>query len=179
FIRNAMRHGNGQLPPGAPQFTKALTTLRTLRSMLATSLRSYENCMHDPKALAALDFQTLITLTKVEASELAAATVMSAMRACGLAGYRNDGDYTIGRYLRDVLSSPIMINNDRILANLAPSALVSPIPRFLRECAPPTRSPCTRVRHGLTRAPRRPIRFPAWRRRSSWGSGSTVSTPAR
>src|SRR6266566_5109815 len=133
FIRNAMRHANGQLPPGAPQFTKALTTLRTLRSMLATSLRSYENCMHDPKALAALDFQTLITLTKVEASELAAATVMSAMRACGLSGYRNDGDYTIGRYLRDVLSSPIMINNDRILANLAPSALVSPIPRFLRE----------------------------------------------
>jgi acyl-CoA dehydrogenase len=133
FIRNAMRHGNGQPPPGAPQFTKALTTLRTLRSMLATSIRRYEKCMDDPKALAALDFQTLITLTKVEASELAAATVMSAMRACGLSGYRNDGDYSIGRYLRDVLSSPIMINNDRILANLAPSALMSPIPRFLSE----------------------------------------------
>src|SRR5579864_571860 len=69
FIRNAMRHANGQLPPGAPQFTKALTTLRTLRSMLATSLRRYTECMDDPKALAALEFQTLITLTKVEASE--------------------------------------------------------------------------------------------------------------
>ena len=133
FIRNAMRHGNGQLPPGAPQFTKALATLRTLRSMLATSLRRYMQCMDDPKALAALDFQTLITLTKVEASELAAATVMSAMRACGLSGYRNDGDYSIGRYLRDVLSSPIMINNDRILSNLAPSALMSPMPKFLSE----------------------------------------------
>jgi acyl-CoA dehydrogenase len=133
FIRNAMRHGNGQLPPGAPQFTKALTTLRTLRSMLATSLRRYMQCMDDPKALAALDFQTLITLTKVEASELAAATVMSAMRACGLSGYRNDGDYSIGRYLRDVLSSPIMINNDRILTNLASSALMSPMPKFLSE----------------------------------------------
>ena len=133
FIRNAMRHSNGQLPPGAPQFTKALTTLRTLRSMLATSIRRYETTMDDPKALAALDFQTLITLTKVEASELAASTVMSAMRACGLSGYRNDGDYSVGRYLRDVLSSPIMINNDRILANLASSALMSPIPRFLSE----------------------------------------------
>ena len=133
FIRNAMRHGNGQLPPGAPQFTRALTTLRTLRSMLATSLRRYTQCMDDPKALAALDFQTLITLTKVEASELAASTVMSAMRACGLSGYRNDGDYSIGRYLRDVLSSPIMINNDRILANLASPALMSPIPKFLSE----------------------------------------------
>src|SRR5579863_1936106 len=71
FVRNAMRHG-GQLPPGAPQFTRALATLRTLRGMLCTSIRKYEACMDDPQALAALDFQTLITLTKVEASELAA-----------------------------------------------------------------------------------------------------------
>jgi acyl-CoA dehydrogenase len=133
FIRNAMRHGNGQLPPGAPQFTRALTTLRTLRGMLASSLRRYTQCMDDPQALDSLDFQTLITLTKVEASELAAATVMSAMRACGLAGYRNDGDYSIGRFLRDVLSSPIMINNERILSGLAASALLSPIPKLLSE----------------------------------------------
>ena len=58
---------SGQLPPGAPQFTRALATLRTLRGMLASSLRRYEQCMDDPQALAALDFQTLITLTKVEA----------------------------------------------------------------------------------------------------------------
>ena len=70
----------------------------------------------------------MITLTKVEASELAAATVMSAMRACGLSGYRNDGDYSLGRHLRDVLSSPIMINNDRILSNLATPALMSADP---------------------------------------------------
>lgn len=133
FIRNAMRHSNGQLPPGAPQFTKAMSTLRTLRGMLTTSLRRYQQVMDDPQAIAALDFQTMITLTKVEASELAAATVMSAMRATGLAGYRNDGDYTLGRHLRDVLSSPIMINNDRILANLATPALMSAIPTSLRE----------------------------------------------
>jgi len=132
FVRNAMRHG-GQLPPGAPQFTRALATLRTLRGMLATSLRRYEHCMNDPQALAALEFQTLITLTKVEASELAAQTVMSAMRACGLSGYRNDSEYSIGRHLRDVLSSPIMINNDRILANLATPVLMSPVAASLRD----------------------------------------------
>ncbi len=133
FVRTAMRHSNGQLPPGAPQFTKAMATLRTLRGMLTTSLLRYQQLMDDPQALAALDFQTLITLTKVEASELAASTVMSAMRACGLAGYRNDGDYTLGRHLRDILSSPIMINNDRILTNLATPALMSAIPASLRE----------------------------------------------
>ena len=133
FIRQAMRTANGQLPPGAPQFTKALQTLRTLRGMLANSLRAYERHMGDPKALASVDFQSLITLTKVEASELAVSVVMSAMRACGLSGYRSDGDFTIGRHLRDVLSSPIMINNDRILANLSSSSLMTPIPTSMRD----------------------------------------------
>jgi len=132
FVRNAMRH-SGQLPPGAPQYTRALATLRTLRGVLGQSLRRYEQCMNDPQALSTLEFQTQITLTKVEVSELAAATVMQAMRACGLSGYRNDSEYSIGRHLRDVLSSPIMINNDRILANLATPALMSPIAASLHD----------------------------------------------
>ena len=53
---------------------------------------------------------------------------MSAMRACGLSGYRNDGDFSVGRHLRDVLSSPLMINNDRILANIATASLMSGVP---------------------------------------------------
>jgi acyl-CoA dehydrogenase len=133
FIRQAVRASGGNMPPGAPQFTKALSTLRTLRGMLATSLRTYERRMDDPKALASLEFQSMITLTKVEASELAVATVMSALRACGLSGYRSDSEFSIERHLRDVLSSPIMINNDRILANLANSALLTPIPGSVRD----------------------------------------------
>ena len=54
------------------------------------------------------------------------------MRACGLAGYRNDGEVSLGRHLRDVLSAPIMINNDRILANLAGSMLVADVPQSIR-----------------------------------------------
>jgi acyl-CoA dehydrogenase len=133
FIRQAMRGGNGQLPPGAPQFTKALASLRTLRGMLATSLRTYERNMNDPKALSSVEFQSLITMTKVEASEHAVGIVLSALRACGLSGYRADGDFSIGRHLRDVLSAPIMINNDRILANLASSSLMTPIPASMRD----------------------------------------------
>jgi len=52
----------------------------------------------------------------VQASELAVTAVLSSLRACGLSGYRNDTEFTIGRLLRDVLSAPLMINNDRILA---------------------------------------------------------------
>jgi acyl-CoA dehydrogenase len=69
----------------------------------------------------------------VNASELAVGTVMSAMQTCGLSGYRNDGEFSIGRHLRDILSSPVMINNDRILANVATASLVSGIPDSLSD----------------------------------------------
>jgi acyl-CoA dehydrogenase len=133
FIRQAARQAGGQLPPGAPQFTKVLSALRTLRAMLGNSMNVYERHMNDPKALATLEFQSMITLTKVEASEMAVAVVLAAMRVCGLSGYRRDGDFSIERSLRDVLSSPIMINNERILANLASTALLTPVPGSVRD----------------------------------------------
>ena len=133
FIRQAARAAGGQVPPGAPQFTRVLASLRTLRAMLSNSMRVYERSMDDPKALASLDFQSLITLTKVEASEQAVAIVLAALRVCGLSGYRTDGEFSIERSLRDVLSAPIMINNERILANLASSALLTPVPSSVRD----------------------------------------------
>jgi acyl-CoA dehydrogenase len=128
FVRHAVRQSNGQMPPGAAHFTQAVSSLRTLRGVLASTLRSYEVAMTDEKAVTSLEFQSMITLTKVHASELAVATVLSALRACGLSGFRNDSEFSIGRHLRDVLSAPLMINNDRILANLAASSLMTPLP---------------------------------------------------
>lgn len=132
FIRKAARQSGGVLPPGAAHFTKARASLQMLRSLVAAGLARFEAVADDPQALATLDFQSATALTKVEASELAVATVLSAMRAAGLAGYRNDGEFTLGRHLRDVLSAPIMINNDRILANVANTALMSGLPTSLR-----------------------------------------------
>jgi acyl-CoA dehydrogenase len=128
FVRQAMRTSGGQAPPAAGQLTKAVATLRTVRGLLASALHSYERAMDDEKALRSLEFQSMITLLKVEVSELACKTVLDAMRACGLSGYRNDGDFTVGRHLRDVLSSPVMINNDRILASLAALSAVTGLP---------------------------------------------------
>jgi acyl-CoA dehydrogenase len=107
-------------------------SLRALRALIASMLDRYEAIQTDPDALAALDFQTSINLLKVDASELAVETVTAAMRTCGLTGYRNDGEASLGRHLRDILSAPIMINNDRILANLAASSLLSDIPQSIR-----------------------------------------------
>src|SRR5258708_1152755 len=128
FVRHVVRQSNGQTPPGAAHFTQAVSTLRMLRGVLATSLRSYESVMSDEKAISALEFQAMITLTKVQVSELAVTTVLTSLRACGLSGYRNATQFTIRPPLRDVVSSPLMINNDRILTNLATTSLMTPLP---------------------------------------------------
>jgi acyl-CoA dehydrogenase len=133
FIRKAARGSGGQMPPGAAHFTSAKMALTKLRAMITSTMDTYAAHEHDERALSSLDFQSQINLLKVEASELAVATVMSAMRACGLSGYRNDGDFSVGRHLRDVLSAPIMINNDRILSNIATASLMSGIPATLRD----------------------------------------------
>jgi acyl-CoA dehydrogenase len=133
FVRKAARGAGGQMPPGAAHFTAAKMSLAKLRAIISANLDSYANREHDERALSAIDFQSSINLLKVEASELAVQTVMSAMRACGLAGYRNDGEFSVGRLLRDALSSPLMINNERILANIATSSLMSGVPTSLRD----------------------------------------------
>ena len=128
FVRNALRGSGGQMPPGAAHFTKAASSLRTMRAVLNSAMRSYQAAMADEKALGALEFQSMITMTKVQVSELAQETVLAALRACGLSGFRNDSEFSIGRHLRDVLSAPLMINNDRILANLAMTSVMTSLP---------------------------------------------------
>ena len=133
FVRKAARSSGGQMPPAAAHFTAAKMSLAKLRALIAANIDAFARAEHDERALGSLDFQSSITLLKVQASELAVETVMHAMRTTGLAGYRNDGDFTMGRHLRDVLSAPIMINNDRILANAATSTLMSGVPASLHD----------------------------------------------
>jgi acyl-CoA dehydrogenase len=133
FIRKAARGSGGQMPPGAAHFTAARMALTKLRAVITSTLDAYATHEHDERALSSLDFQSQVNLLKVQASELAVETVMCAMRACGLSGYRNDGDFSVGRHLRDVLSAPLMINNDRILANIATASLMSGVPASLRD----------------------------------------------
>ena len=133
FVRMVSRKSGGQLPPGAAHLTKAKSSLRALRGLVSSALERYEDALQDKRAMASVDFQATMNLLKVESSEQALATVMDAYRACGLAGYRNDSEFSIGRQLRDVLSSPLMISNDRILANMSAASLLSGVPKRLRD----------------------------------------------
>lgn len=132
FTRQAARHAAGQMPPGAVHYGRATSSLRSLRSLIASALDLYERARTDRAVMTSIDFQCAITMLKVEASELAVQAVMGAMRVCGLSGYRQDGDFSVSRQLRDILSSPIMIHNDRIVANGAGATLMATVPTSLR-----------------------------------------------
>ncbi len=131
FVRTVARAAKGTLPPGAPIATQASLSLMTLCNLLDSALADFARRAGDANALEDVGFQTSLNLLKVSASELSISTVMQAFNACGIAGYRNDSEFTIGRCLRDILSSSIMINNNRILTNVAPAALVGGVPERL------------------------------------------------
>ncbi|HLH88906.1 MAG TPA: acyl-CoA dehydrogenase family protein [Xanthobacteraceae bacterium] len=133
FTRKAMRGNGGQLPPGAAHLTRASASLRVLQASVTSALQRYEAILAGDGEAEGLDFQTTLNLLKVNASEMSIAIVTSCLQACGLAGYRNDGDFSVARNLRDALSSSVMINNDRILGNVASAALLVEVPALLTD----------------------------------------------
>ena len=82
FVRHAMHRADATMPPGATHLTRASASLRMLRGLVAGSLQRFESVALDPVALESVDFQSGMNLLKVNASELAVKTVMSAMQAC-------------------------------------------------------------------------------------------------
>jgi len=107
--------------------------LRALRGTISAAVASYEKAVLNSDRVEAMDFQAGMNLLKVNSSEQAIETVLSALQACGLSGYRNDGEFSVARNLRDVLSSSIMINNERILASTASSLLLFEVPALVRD----------------------------------------------
>ena len=120
FVRKAAR-GGGELPPSAPLLTpRATASLRALRALIVADGRPLRE--RSPTTPTALSTHRVPDRDQpAEGRGLGAGGADRDERDARLrpVGYRNDSDFSIGRHLRDMLSSPIMINNDRILANVA------------------------------------------------------------
>lgn len=120
-VRSDARKHVGTLPLGAPR----MATIAGLHQQFADSV-----------AMAAERFDTGISMTtsapraalatntlKVTASTLVVDIVGHALLVCGIAGYREDSKYSLGRHLRDAHGAAVMVNNDRIMDGSAHLAL--------------------------------------------------------
>jgi len=121
FVQSAARSDPGTIPPGATRLAELTGDLQSLDGLVGSALARYAALGDaEPGPADALCFNNL----KVVASGQVADLVGRALNICGMAGYRQDSPFSLGRALRDAHGAAVMVNNDRILANSASLVLL-------------------------------------------------------
>jgi acyl-CoA dehydrogenase len=115
FVRASAKRAAGTVPPAAERLSALLSQLSLLRAEVRAAREDYVNADANggdwlSTVGAALRFNSL----KIAASEQAARVCLGAMDVSGIVGFKNDTPYSVGRHIRDALSGPLMIANDRI-----------------------------------------------------------------
>jgi acyl-CoA dehydrogenase len=119
FVRAEARKQPGVTPPCALRLAELLPLLQQMKSLVVEGINRYERARQRPDELLSIGFAVAMNNIKVLASQSVGEIVNRAFMICGVLGYRNDGAFSLARHLRDALSAPLMINNDRILGNTA------------------------------------------------------------
>lgn len=124
FVRAEARKKPNEKPTGAIRVAEAASALQMMKSMARDGLNRYELAQADADELTSVGFAVAMNNVKVATSQTAIDIVNKAMIVCGIAGFRNDTPYSLGRQFRDILSAQVMINNDRIFGNTSNMLLV-------------------------------------------------------
>jgi acyl-CoA dehydrogenase len=103
----------------AMRLAEAVSILQSMRANIVMGSRLYEAALETPDGVTALSFSIAMNNIKTSTSERAVQVINQALMICGIAGYKNDTPYSLGRHLRDAHSAMLMVNNDRITANTA------------------------------------------------------------
>lgn len=125
FVQGAARKNPGVTPPNALRLAELTTVLQQFQDLVQGARRRYAAIADDPAQTTTMGFAVSMNSLKVAASTLVVDLVQRALLICGMAGYANQGPFTLGRLLRDAYGAQLMVNNDRINANNAQLLLVS------------------------------------------------------
>ena len=124
FVQGEARRKPGTLPAAALRLAEVTVVHQQFVDMVQSSLSRYEAADSDADRLASIGFGVGMNALKVSASTLVVDIVRECMLICGLAAYRLDTPFSLGRHLRDSIGAALMVNNDRIMANNAQMLLV-------------------------------------------------------
>jgi acyl-CoA dehydrogenase len=115
FLRQQGRGGSATLSPSGYRLARATSLLQLMQSRLSLALKDYEATFADASCSPPLRLGADMNTLKTSVSELCLEVTQHALMICGINGYRNGSPFSLGRHIRDLLSAPIMINNDRML----------------------------------------------------------------
>ncbi|QBQ98398.1 acyl-CoA dehydrogenase family protein [Paraburkholderia pallida] len=127
FFRAQARAKPGSVPPAGMRLAEAVGLLQMMQARLSVALDAAQ-AAHDAREAhndadaplsAQLHYASDMNTLKTSISSTALLVVQEVLMICGMAGYKNGTEYSVGRHLRDLHSAPLMINNDRIAQNTA------------------------------------------------------------
>ena len=100
----------------AQRLSELYGELAATRAQLAEALDRYLRELAEPgrPALRTMNASLRHNVLKTSVSTSVASVCQGALDVTGIAGYRNDSPFSIGRLLRDSLSASLMVSNDRL-----------------------------------------------------------------
>lgn len=128
MLRKDARKRPGHVPFGSHRLVDAVCALQGMRANIQETSADYERLIATPEGAAVLSsvpYALRINNLKLVSSQLVAQICQLCLGACGVMGYSNRSEFSIGRHLRDALGAALMIANDRIGATNASLLLVS------------------------------------------------------
>lgn len=127
FIRQQARQTPGQVPPQATELAALGVRLQSMRQNWESAAVDVDALSDDAdghRALESMRWSLRLNNLKVFNSEMAPEIVHGALQLVGMAGYANEGRFSLGRAYRDSLSGALMISNSRLRAANASTLLM-------------------------------------------------------
>ena len=127
FVKAAAKRSPGVTPPAAQRLSRLSGQLALLRGVVSSGLRDFEACAEGParEELLTMSMALRFNNLKIAASEQTRDVCFGALDVCGIMGFKNDTPFSVGRHLRDALSAPLMIANERIQQTNAALLLIA------------------------------------------------------
>ena len=128
FVKGEVKRAPAGTQPRVVQsLAEADIELHLMRANIVDAIKRFKHALKNQDELNSVSFGVAMLNLKIASSQFVVDIVTRVMLICGIAGYRNDTPFSMGRLLRDAHSAPLMISNNRIYPNLGNALLVAKI----------------------------------------------------
>lgn len=114
YLRQQVR-GRGSVSMMSHRLARGVGLLQLVQARLSQALRDYDAVFSSGPRPLPLGFTADMNNLKTTVSEACLEAVQHAFMVCGINAYKNGSEFSLGRHVRDLMSAPVMINNDRML----------------------------------------------------------------
>ncbi len=116
FVRAAAKRKPGEPVPAADALSRVMSELTLLRDGVRCALLDFIEASDEPERdrLSTMASVLRFNNLKLAASEQAPRVCAGVLEVIGIAAYKNDSPFGVGRHLRDSLSARLMVANERI-----------------------------------------------------------------